>query len=1149
MKKRLNKLFIKDESGHYKYVYGQKEIAKYTNVDYKLSKILIVFYSFVLFCICFGLYFLYLDRHDFYILKDSITVDSGSIYQLSILPKNSKYFSYSDYVFSIKDNKIAKIDQNGTIYALKNGKTKVSVRYKNSFIHKKVTLIVDNVNVREIAFNDKDIVVYRNESIKLKPNINNREDIVTTLNYVSSDPSVLTVDNFGNVTALKVGSAKIIVESSDGTKAETTIKVEGNNKSIVGLSIKEKDVRINPYETKQLTLVTLPSGSSEDVTWTSSNPKVVSVDNNGLIKGLSSGYSIIKVTTKSGVNAETVVSVNDGVDIIKLSDSTKSLINGEEYKLNVISLSNDIISWSSSDSSVASVDNEGNIKALSYGSTTIKATLPSGISAICLVDVVDKTINVESIEINKSEVSIYAGDYIILSANVNPSNATDKTIIWSSSNNKIVSVDNGIVKGINAGSANITAETSNGKKSVCKIIVKGKTIESISFENKTIELELNKEIKINPIVTPSGINETKLTWASSNDKIVSVDNSGNIKGNKVGEANITVKTANNKIADIKVIVKENDIPAKSISLDVNNKTIKVDDSFNIKAILLPSNTTIKTVVWTSSNPGVAKVVNGHVVGISEGQATITAQTGNGLNAKCNVVVEPAYREVESINILSMNSIRIEVGDSKKIGVSIYPFNATNKELTWSSSDDSIFTVNNGTITAKKAGSANLIVKSNNGKMDTQRVIVNNKPIEVESITLNKTSISINKGETASLISTINPSNATDQSVTWTTSDKNVVRVNNGVISGIGSGNATITAKSKNGKTVSCKVTVVNKNIDVEGISLNTTQASLVVDNKIDLVATIIPSGASDKSVAWSSSNNKVAKVDSKGKVKALSPGKATITAKSINGKTATCEIEVKESVVDVKKLVLRVSSTNLYVGNEMNMVAIIEPSNATDQRVYFESSNPKVATVDSSGHVKAVGVGSATISATSASSKLVAKSTIVVIKKPIETESISLSSERIEIFKGESVYLKAFVKPNDASEKRVSWTTYNNRVALVSPDGKVTGMGVGTTTIEVSTNNNKKASCTVVVKPIIPTEMKLNKSSLKLKVNSSERIIATMSPDNTTDDRIQCISEDMDIAVADYDCNITGLQKGKTKINVMSVSNTNLNSTVTVTVE
>ena len=75
----------------------------------------------------------------------------------------------------------------------------------------------------------------------------------------------------------------------------------------------------------------------------------------------------------------------------------------------------------------------------------------------------------------------------------------------------------------------------------------------------------------------------------------------------------------------------------------------------------------------------------------------------------------------------------------------------------------------------------------------------------------------------------------------------------------------------------------------------------------------------------------------------------------------------------------------------------------------------------------------------------------------------------------------------------------------------------------ILSTDNKKASCTVVVKPIIPTEMKLNKSSLKLKVNSSERIIATMSPDNTRDDRIQCISEDMDIAVADYDCNITGL--------------------------
>lgn len=1149
MKKRLNKLFVKDESGHYKYVYSQKEIAKYTNVDYKLSKLLIVFYSFVLFSICFGLYFMYLDRHDFYILKNSITVDSGSIYQLSILPKNSKYFSYSDYVFSIKDNKIAKIDQNGTIYALKNGKTKVSVRFKNSIISKKVTLIVDNVNVREIAFNDQDIVVYRNESIKLKPNINNREDIVTTLSYTSSDPSVLTVDNFGNVTALRVGSAKIIVESSDGTKAETTITVEGNNKSIVGLMIKEKDVRINPYETKQLTLITLPSGSSEDVTWTSSNPSVVSVDENGLVKGISSGYSIIRATTKSGVNAETVVSVNDSVDIIRLSTTSISLVNGEEYKLNINSSSDDKITWSSSDSSVASVDKNGNIKALSYGSTTIKAILPSGISAICLVNVVDKSIDVESIDINKSEASIYVGDYITLNANINPSNATDKTIIWSSSNNKVASVDNGIVKGINAGSVNITAETSNGKKSISKIIVKNKTIENISFENKSIELELNKGVKLNPIVTPSGINETKLTWSTSNDKIASVDNSGYIKGVKVGEATITVKTSNNKKADIKVVVKENDIPAKSISLDVNSKTIKVDESFDIKAILLPSNTTIKTVVWTSSNPSVARVVNGNVVGVSEGQATITAQTGNGLNAKCNVFVEPANREVESINILSFNGIKIEVGDSKKVGVSIYPFNATNRELTWSSSDDSIFTVNNGTITAKKAGSAILTVKSSNGKFDTQKVIVNNKPIEVESITLNKTSISINKGETANLIPTVNPSNATDQSVKWSTSDKKIVSVNNGVITGIGSGEATITAKSSNGKTVSCKVTVVDKNIDVEGISLNTTQASLVIENTIDLTATIIPSGASDKSVSWSSSNSKVARVDNKGKVKALSAGKATITAKSVNGKTATCEIEVKESVIDVKKLVLRVSSTNLYIGDEMNMVATIEPKNATDQRVYFDSSNPKVATVDSSGHVKAVGVGSTTISATSSSSKLVATSTIVVMKKPIEAESISLSSEKIEIFKGESVYLKAYIKPNDVSEKRVSWTTYNNRVAIAGSDGKITGMGVGTTTIEVSTNNNKKATCTVVVKPILPTEMKLNKSSLKLKVNSSEKIVATMSPNNTTDDRIQCISDDMDIAVADYDCNVTGLKEGKTKISVKSVSNPDLNSIVNVTVE
>ena len=164
---------------------------------------------------------------------------------------------------------------------------------------------------------------------------------------------------------------------------------------------------------------------------------------------------------------------------------------------------------------------------------------------------------------------------------------------------------------------------------------------------------------------------------------------------------------------------------------------------------------------------------------------------------------------------------------------------------------------------------------------------------VKGISLNKDKLSLVEGKSETLTATVTPSNATNKSVTWTSSDTKVATVSNGKVTAVKAGTATITAKTSNGKTATCTVTVKKKTVSATGISLNKTKLSLVKGSSATLTATITPSNATDKSVTWTSSNTSIATV-SKGKVTAVKAGTATITAKTSNGKTATCTVTVKK---------------------------------------------------------------------------------------------------------------------------------------------------------------------------------------------------------------------------------------------------------------
>ena len=165
-------------------------------------------------------------------------------------------------------------------------------------------------------------------------------------------------------------------------------------------------------------------------------------------------------------------------------------------------------------------------------------------------------------------------------------------------------------------------------------------------------------------------------------------------------------------------------------------------------------------------------------------------------------------------------------------------------------------------------------------------------VAVESITFDKAQYEVEKGATVAIVATVNPTNATNKALEWTTSDEKVAVVKNGIVSGVSAGKATITATAKDGSGVVCQAEVTVTETFVEGITFDKTQYEVEEGAYVTIVATITPSNASTKTLEWTSSDKAVATVDENGKVRGISAGKATITATAMDGTGVVCQAEV-----------------------------------------------------------------------------------------------------------------------------------------------------------------------------------------------------------------------------------------------------------------
>ncbi len=338
------------------------------------------------------------------------------------------------------------------------------------------------------------------------------------------------------------------------------------------------------------------------------------------------------------------------------------------------------------------------------------------------------------------------------------------------------------------------------------------------------------------------------------------------------------------------------------------------------------------------------------------ESNLLSVGGDSIDMSEEPTPEPEVISVESISLNSQTG-ELRVGEQTTLIATITPDNATNKSVTWKSDNTEAATVENGVVTAVGEGKANITVTTEDGNKTATcmiTVLPEEEPepepeptpepdpepevINVESVALNSQNEELKIGETTTLVATVMPSNATNKKVVWSSDNTNVATVNNGVVTAVGEGSANIKVTTEDGnKTATCMITVLPEEepepepeptpepdpepevINVESVALNSQNEELKIGETTTLVATVMPSNATNKKVVWSSDNTNVATVNN-GVVTAVGEGSANIKVTTVDGnKTAVCKI----TVVDEQEDVISTISYDITDSTNKNVTATI----------------------------------------------------------------------------------------------------------------------------------------------------------------------------------------------------------------------------------
>ena len=488
--------------------------------------------------------------------------------------------------------------------------------------------------------------------------------------------------------------------------------------------------------------------------------------------------------------------------------------------------------------------------------------------------------------------------------------------------------------------------------------------------------------------------------------------------------------------------------------------------------------------------------------------------------------------------MAVTPSRIEIieGESAVLSASVSPEAASDRAVAWSSSDRSVATVDKaGTVHGLRPGTATVTATAE-GKSGTCAVTVKAKAVNVTEVALDKTELTLTEGETETLTATVRPDNADNRKVTWSSDKTEVATVDgDGRVTAVKSGEAVVTVTTEDGgKTASCKVTVKANTVSVTEVTLDRTELTLTEGETETLTATVKPDNADNRKVTWSSDKTEIATVDGAGRVTAVKAGEAVITVTTEDGgKTATCKVTVKAKTVSVTEVTLDKTELTLTEGETETLTATVKPDNADNRKVTWISDKTDVATVGGDGRVTAVKAGEATVTVTTEDGGKTASCKVTVKAKTVSVTEVTLDKTELTLTEGETETLTATVWPDNADNRKVTWSSDKTEIATVDGAGKVTAVKAGEAVVTVVTEDGgKTATCKVTVKAkVVPvTGVEVNPWAVTLSVRGTSKLSYTIRPADATNQNVKWESESPSVATVDSEGNVQGIAAGTAKI-------------------
>lgn len=875
------------------------------------------------------------------------------------------------------------------------------------------------------------------------------------------------------------------------------------------------------------------------------------------------GTAKIKVTPNSGLVITDIpgLSSSDPVTVTVIVSDTFSL-NISEAKIAVGSTldlygiigSNadsemSSFRWSISDGSYASLSNETG----RYVTVTAKKETPLNKPVTISLAWTDKesvtwvaycrltiTSSATDFHITPEATRIEVGKSEYLQTNLTGT----QNILWVSSDTSIVTVEpqtGNVAAKVTAtdktGDVVITAINKDNDTYATAIVTVTAPITDVKIDKGTAYTSTlaTPYIFMNAVYQPANATDTTMIWESSDPSVATVGDDGMVTVLKLGQTTITVKPVynpNGVFAQCVLTIKDD--PITAIKTDVTTLNMIKGDTYQVTTTLTPENPTDRTLTWTSNKTSVATVNNGKITAVGVGTATIMVQGGKATP----VLIEVNVRDRITSIAFKETNVSLPVKQTKQLEVIITPDKDVNTNLSFYSSDTSVVTVDaNGLITGISEGKAMITCISEDlGKYHpiTCNVTITKEVILATAFTVDPLEKTIVVGEEFEITPIFTPENTLDQRVTYLSLNEEIATVDeNGKVVGVMTGETMIQVTAVESRlTALCKVTVEQA---VE-FSLSPSSREIALGKSFKITKVVSPNNV-NKSAIWQTSNSKIASISSTGKVTGKKLGSCTITCtlKRYN-QSATCRVKVARLNSTVK---LDKTSIRMNVGSTYRLKKTVWSNNSTTPSVKFTSQNKKIATVGaSSGKITAKKVGSTMITArTQDEVRATARCRVIVIRR---ATSISLNKTYAICTIGRTIKLKANVKPDNASIKKVKWTSSDPNIASITGSGKITGYAEGDVYITATTTDgsNKSAKCYVKVTESVPaTNVMVAQQSLTLKQGNTTTLAYTILPNNHTDE-IQMASDNKKVCTVNNKGKVTALGTGMATITITTTSGT-----------